>query len=608
MRWRGFALGSDVGAFRALRAGRVPGPFAMLDGGGLAVTDGGTRLLGSPLIATSSGGVAFVAQDSLARFAAQALRGVADSARAVVGDSLMAPFEMLPITEPDLTSGWARALLPGMMTALGRRDSLDDVLQAPYAYLKSWDGAYRADGIAPSIFEWWLESHRELTGELPDVADSLSVALLPSSLRIARAELRDRYGTLPTEWRWGTLQGGPVYPVLGGTPQRCRATLPRPAPAYRWPPDGAHTWPVHRVSGRVRRHRGLERPHAAVGRADRDPPPRQPSASVGRDRARHRRRHRCLDHRPVGDDAQRAADAASGLVIVGVDSGGTKTAVVADTADGVRRAVGPGAQVLRDGVEASAQTIAELVDQVVDGASPTALVVGVAGAGRAEQRDGLTQALSERFGGAVRVVHDAEVAYHAAWGDESGTLLLVGTGSLVLARGTDGQTVRSGGWGAILGDDGSGTALGRAALRATLAALDGGPPSALPEIAAERFGLDSADAVLDAVYGQGQRLASFAPLALAGAAVGDWASETLIRTETNALARQVGWLATRVGDAVTPRLRTLGGLTSEPIYVAALDDALARYLPGWTVERCPTEPADGALDLARRLVADGVSS
>ena len=292
--------------------------------------------------------------------------------------------------------------------------------------------------------------------------------------------------------------------------------------------------------------------------------------------------------------------------IVGVDSGGTKTAVLADGAGGTRAVTGPGAQLLRDGVEGAAETVRQLVQEALAGAGCRALVVGIAGAGRPESCAALADALGERLGPVpIRVFHDAHVAYHGAWGDESGALLLVGTGSLVLARDENGATHRAGGWGASLGDDGSGTALGRGAVRALLATLDGGPPSVFPEIAADRFGLDSSESVLRAVHTDRRPLASFAPLALAAAEAGDWAAETLLRSEVNALAKQAGWLATRLGDRVRPRLRYLGGLSNEPVYVAALEDALGRHLPGWTVEPCPVEPAEGALALARELAEGG---
>ena len=236
------------------------------------------------------------------------------------------------------------------------------------------------------------------------------------------------------------------------------------------------------------------------------------------------------------------------------------------------------------------------------GAPPGGVAVGLAGAGREGVRQSVAAALADALGGAPLVVtHDADVAYHAAWGAESGALLLAGTGSLVYARTEGGAALRAGGWGGALGDDGSGTALGRAALRSLLAALDGGPPSALPETAAEGHGLASADDVLDAVYAEGRPLASFAGLLLDAAGAGDWAAETALRAETNALAKQAGWLATRAGDAVRPRLAVAGGLAGEPVYWAALDDALSRYLPGWEVARCEAEPVEGALAMARAL-------
>ncbi len=292
-------------------------------------------------------------------------------------------------------------------------------------------------------------------------------------------------------------------------------------------------------------------------------------------------------------------------LVVGVDSGGTKTAAIVEGPGVRRRVVGPGAQVVRDGVDGSADTVAEVVRAALDGldAPLGAVAVGIAGAGRADDRAALADALTSRLGDvAVRVYHDAEVAYHGAWGHESGVVLLVGTGSLVLARDHDGQMHRTGGWGAAVGDDGSGTALGRAALRALLATLDGGPPSAFPELAAEQLGLRTSEDVLRAIYTDARPLASFAALALAAAQAGDWTAETILRTEVNALAKQVGWLATRTDGHVDRRLRYLGGLSNEDVYVAALAEALGRHLPGWTVEACPAEPAEGALALAHALV------
>lgn len=294
-------------------------------------------------------------------------------------------------------------------------------------------------------------------------------------------------------------------------------------------------------------------------------------------------------------------------LFVGLDAGGTKTAALASTGGDPRTFSGPGAQVLRDGPEATADKLAALVDDAraaFGGAPLGGVAVGLAGAGREDAQTAVADALRSLLGGApVAVTHDAEIALRAAWGAESGVLLLVGTGSLVYGRTTEREPFRAGGWGAILGDDGSGTALGRAALRALLAAFDGGPPTSLREHAAESFDLHTPDDVIRTVYTDGQPLASFAPLFLAAAAEDDWAATSILARETNALAQQVGWLATRAGDDIAHRLAYAGGLANEEVYRAALDAALGRHLPGWSVGRCETEPVVGALAMARELGA-----
>ncbi|MEM0964269.1 MAG: penicillin acylase family protein, partial [Bacteroidota bacterium] len=230
VRWRGFRVGTDLPAFSALRSGQPPPGFVLLDGTGMTV-DSDARVIGAPRVARRRGAVTFAARDSLAGWSVDLLAtGTTrrDSVRAIAS---VAPADV------EIASGWARQRLPRMMAALGVRDSLPDLLQTSYAYLNGWDGAYRADGIAPSIFEWWLRSHRDLTGGLPDLSDSLDVALLPSSLRIARAELRDRYGTVPSDWRWGNVQGGPAYPVLASR----RSPAARPFQMALAPPGGHPT-------------------------------------------------------------------------------------------------------------------------------------------------------------------------------------------------------------------------------------------------------------------------------------------------------------------------------------------------------------------------------
>jgi N-acetylglucosamine kinase-like BadF-type ATPase len=60
---------------------------------------------------------------------------------------------------------------------------------------------------------------------------------------------------------------------------------------------------------------------------------------------------------------------------------------------------------------------------------------------------------------------DVELAHRAAFAGGPGILVLAGTGSIALARDRRGRGQRAGGWGPLLGDDGSGFWIGRSALR-----------------------------------------------------------------------------------------------------------------------------------------------
>src|SRR5690606_21113505 len=233
------------------------------------------------------------------------------------------------------------------------------------------------------------------------------------------------------------------------------------------------------------------------------------------------------------------------------------------------------------------------------------LAAGIAGAGEAADRreieSGLRQALGLDAAVPVAVVHDAEIALEAAFGDGTGVVVIAGTGSIVYARTAAGERLRAGGWGRRLGDDGSGTALGRAALRAACAHRDGGPPTALTAGLAGAHGLDDLDAVLRWTYDAHGDFATLAPLLLAAAEAGDAVAGDALDAETDGLARQAAWLVRRAGGRIEKRVALLGGLTGDATYRRALLQALAHRLPGWLVTTCECEPVEGAVRVARRL-------
>ena len=170
-------------------------------------------------------------------------------------------------------------------------------------------------------------------------------------------------------------------------------------------------------------------------------------------------------------------------MVVGVDGGGTGSrALIVDLAGtALAQADGPPALVLPSdpgvAVEAIAVTIRKAAEIVGARLPLKALWAGLAGAGRAGEREAVEIALRSRgLARAVKVGMDVEGAHQDAFGGGPGILLVVGTGSMAWGRDAEGREIRVGGWGGALGDEGSGYWFGLQGLRAVARAADGRTP------------------------------------------------------------------------------------------------------------------------------------
>lgn len=291
---------------------------------------------------------------------------------------------------------------------------------------------------------------------------------------------------------------------------------------------------------------------------------------------------------------------------LGIDAGATHSRLLARTVPGGAEVVldGDAANLKRRGLEATTRVLAGLAEAACRQAPDAplrALCAGVAGAGSETDRAALEAALAARFpDAAVRIVHDAVIALEGAFEGGSGAIVIAGTGSIVFARTAGGRVERAGGWGYLLGDEGSGHALGLAGLRALAHALDGGPATQLRDALADSFGLTTPEALIQAVYDAEWPVQEAAPLVVEAAAAGDAVARHIVETQVSALAAQVAWLASRA-DEVTPRVALLGGLMREPFYRERLTAALHEVLPAWTVQPTQHPAVFGALRLALAL-------
>lgn len=291
---------------------------------------------------------------------------------------------------------------------------------------------------------------------------------------------------------------------------------------------------------------------------------------------------------------------------IGIDGGGTKTELLAG-----RR--GEGETVQRTGKKSNLQlvgleqSIGVLSDLIKEAQSMFEeqhigrICVGLSGAGRPHEQRAVRRALAEELGvslKSIQVVSDAEIAVEAAFEGSSGVLVIAGTGSMACGRTDRGEFSCAGGWGRLLGDEGSGYAIGRAGLQAVAAAVDGGPRTTLVDHVRELFGAVSKPVLVHRVYGEEWPIQEFAPHVLQSAADGDTEADRILREQTEMLARRVRWLVQRHEESFEKRVALIGGLSNAPVYREAFNQALDELLPGWHVERSAAEPAAGALRMA----------
>jgi N-acetylglucosamine kinase-like BadF-type ATPase len=182
--------------------------------------------------------------------------------------------------------------------------------------------------------------------------------------------------------------------------------------------------------------------------------------------------------------------------------------------------------------------------------------------------------------------------------------LIAGTGSIAYGRNAAGVTARTGGWGYLLGDEGSGYALVLAGLQAVVRAADGrGDATALTERLLGHLGLSQPQELVPAVYRSGRdraALAALAPLILATAEEGDALAVRLMMRAADELAALVAAVVCKLGLApqALPLALAGGVLLGSAFYRQAVLRALASVgLHADPVTLVP-EPAEGALHLA----------
>jgi N-acetylglucosamine kinase-like BadF-type ATPase len=193
-----------------------------------------------------------------------------------------------------------------------------------------------------------------------------------------------------------------------------------------------------------------------------------------------------------------------------------------------------------------------------------------------------TEAVAAALGGrAQNVLNDVDAAQIGAFAGHPGILILSGTGSMAWARDAEGRSHRVGGWGDVVGDEGSAHWIGHRILGLVSQSVDGrAAPTAMVDAVFAQLGLDRASPA-DALEGWVSKLthpraqiAALAPLATQLADVGDAGARSIVDAAASELARHVRAIEPRVG-AGTP-WSYAGGTLSSRFLLAAVAEQIGR--------------------------------
>jgi N-acetylglucosamine kinase-like BadF-type ATPase len=297
------------------------------------------------------------------------------------------------------------------------------------------------------------------------------------------------------------------------------------------------------------------------------------------------------------------------LFVLGIDAGGTKTVcqLAGDNGELLSEARGGGANLQALGELEVEKVLHDVMEDAIGDldARPAAICLGIAGVDRPDDLR-LIRGIMKRIGhkAKVLVVNDALVALEAGAPERPGVVVIAGTGSIAYGRNERNQAARAGGWGYMLGDEGSGYWIGRAALRAVLRESDRrGPATQLTGRLLDYYGVSRAQDLIHQVYHGTLRPAAIASLAqcVQGAFTdGDAVAIGILRGSVDQLESSA--------LSVARRLEIVGSdfpfVLSGGIFRAVpwLEEELARRLP-LASPRSRTillnvEPASGAVRLA----------
>ncbi len=298
------------------------------------------------------------------------------------------------------------------------------------------------------------------------------------------------------------------------------------------------------------------------------------------------------------------------MIVLGVDSGGTKTKSIIVNSELKLLGIGIGGagNYQSIGIDKAKNNIGESIEKALSeaGIKSDDLDVGgfgIAGLDTEKDYNKIWEFLDEmKIVEDKYLVNDVVISHYGCLRGKPGVTIVAGTGSISYGVNKEGEETRVGGWGWLIGDEGSGFYLARRGLQEATRAYDGrSEETILEKLAINHFDLSEFEDLFQKVYeefNQPADISSFAEKVIEGASKGDETSIEIVEDACEELFLYAKTIKQKLGLKDPLNLGLMGGLFSSDLVVNKIKNRIKRDYPNAKIMKPVDNPVVGAVALA----------
>jgi N-acetylglucosamine kinase-like BadF-type ATPase len=267
---------------------------------------------------------------------------------------------------------------------------------------------------------------------------------------------------------------------------------------------------------------------------------------------------------------------------IGINGGGTKTSyIVTDSGlNTIFSSSTSACNLKKTGIDAALKILEEIINDILLNAKIkikdiSGIGAGFAGAGRSNDAEGLRLKFNELIESKyhlnipVVITTDIMITLEGAFNGDEGAVLISGTGSIIYAKDKRNIYYRAGGFGRIIGDEGSGYTIGKKGLAAAAKYFDSrGKENKPVKYLKENFNVCSSEELIIKVYEENFEPSEFAPFVIMGAEENDETCKKIIDEEAEELVLHIKAVKNYFKNKI--KLSLSGGVVAADNYFSKL--------------------------------------